>query len=156
MMNRRAFRIPLLLSLAVAAFALQTGSRLAFAGALENMISPVSVPTLNEDPRVDTEIRPMYMFTSISNGFATQGGKYQVIAVQARAAITDRIGFIATKDGYIFLDPDKAVPDHTGWANVAFGFKGAVWKDEEHRVDRHDRPALRGADGQPARLPGLR
>ena len=71
MMNRRAFRIPLLLSLALAAFALQTGSRLAFAGPLEEMISPVSVPTLNEDPRVDTELRPMYMFTSIANDFAT-------------------------------------------------------------------------------------
>ena len=78
------------------------------------MISPVSVPTLNEDPRVDTEIRPMYMFTSIANDFATNGGKYQVVAVQARAAITDRIGFIATKDGYVFLDPKDAVPDHSG------------------------------------------
>ena len=105
MINRRVFRIPLLLSFTAAAFALQVGSRPAFAGdatPLQNMISPVSVPTLNEDPRVDTEIRPMYMFTSIANDFATNGGKYQVIAVQARAAITDRIGFIATKDGYIF------------------------------------------------------
>lgn len=99
MITRRVFRIPLSLSLALAAVALQPGSRLAFAGALEEMISPVSAPTLNEDPRVDTEIRPMYMFTSIANDFATNGGKYQVVAVQARAALTDRIGFIASKDG---------------------------------------------------------
>ena len=134
MINRRVFRIPLLLSFTAAAFALQVGSRPAFAGdatPLQNMISPVSVPTLNEDPRVDTEIRPMYMFTSIANDFATNGGKYQVVVVQARAAITDRIGFIATKDGYVFLDPKDAVPDHSGWANIAFGFKGSVWQDED-------------------------
>ena len=44
MINRRVFRIPLLLSFAVAAFALQVGSRPAFAGdttPLQNMISPV-------------------------------------------------------------------------------------------------------------------
>lgn len=131
MIPRRVLRIPLILSLTLVAFAPQAGARLAFAGAIEDMISPVSAPTLNEDPRVTTELRPMYMFTSIANDFATQGGRYQVVAVQARAAITDRIGFIATKDGYIWLDPEKAVPDNSGWANVAFGFKGAVWQDED-------------------------
>lgn len=98
---------------------------------LTEMISPVSAPTLNEDPRIDTELRPMFMYTSIASGFATGGGHYEVAALQARVAITDRIGFIATKDGYVWLRPDQAVPDGSGWANIAFGFKGAVWKDEE-------------------------
>ena len=73
----RALRKFAVLVPVLAAFALQVGSRPAFAGdttPLQNMISPVSVPTLNEDPRVDTEIRPMYMFTSIANDFATNGG----------------------------------------------------------------------------------
>ena len=39
------------------------------AGALDEMISPVSMPTVNEDPRVDSELRPMYMYTKISDDF---------------------------------------------------------------------------------------
>jgi len=91
---------------------------------LDDMISPVSMPTVNEDPRVDTELRPMYMYTQISEDFVTNGGNYSVVAAQARFAITDRIGIIATKDGYIFLRPDDVVPDDEGWANLAFGVKG--------------------------------
>ena len=123
------------LLLAASVILLQIGSAArpatSFAGALEEMISPVSIPTINEDPRIDTELRPMYMYTSIANSFPTQGGYYQVAAVQLRAAITDRIGFIATKDGYIWLSPEKAVPSNNGWANLAFGFKGALLKDED-------------------------
>ena len=98
---------------------------------LDDMISPVSMPTVNEDPRVDTELRPMYMYTQISNDFVTNGGNYSVVAVQARVALTDRIGFIATKDGYIFLRPDDVVPDDEGWANIAFGLKGVFYKVED-------------------------
>jgi hypothetical protein len=98
---------------------------------LDEMISPVSMPTVNEDPRVDTELRPMYMYTNISKDFVTNGGNYSVVAAQARVAITDRIGFVATKDGYIFLRPDDVVPDDEGWANIAFGLKGVLYKDED-------------------------
>lgn len=98
---------------------------------LDDMISPVSSPTVNEDPRVDTELRPMYMYTQISKDFVTNGGNYSVVAAQVRVAITDRIAFIATKDGYIFLRPDDVVPDDEGWANIAFGFKGVFYEDED-------------------------
>jgi len=98
---------------------------------LDDMISPVSMPTVNEDPRIDTELRPMFMYTKISDDFVTNGGNYSVVAVQARVAITDRIGFIATKDGYIFLRPDDVVPDDEGFANIAFGLKGVFYKDED-------------------------
>jgi hypothetical protein len=101
------------------------------ASPLDDMISPVSMPTVNEDPRVDTELRPMYMYTKISDDFVTQGGNYSVVAAQARFALTDRLAFIATKDGYIFLNPDKVVDGADGWANIAFGFKGVFYKDED-------------------------
>jgi hypothetical protein len=99
-------------------------------GRIEEMISPVTAPTINEDPRITTEVRPMYMYTSISNSFVTNGGNYSVVAMQLRAALTDRIGFIATKDGYIFLRPEKTLTAEDGFANLAFGFKGALVKDE--------------------------
>jgi hypothetical protein len=103
----------------------------AAADQLTDMISPVSAPTTNEDPRITTELRPMYVYHQISNGFVTGGGRIQAAAVQARVALTDRIGFIATKDGYAWLDTDDVLPDQDGWMNLAFGFKGSVWQDEE-------------------------
>jgi len=101
------------------------------ASGLDEMISPVSMPTVNEDPRSTTEIRPIYMFTRISEDFVTKGGHYSVVAAQARVAITDRISFIATKDGYIWLDTDEVLPNENGWANIAFGLKGALLKDDD-------------------------
>lgn len=97
---------------------------------LDAMISPLSMPTVNEDPRPATELRPMFMYTKISDDFVTGGGHYQVVALQIRVAITERIGFIATKDGYIFLRPDHVVPDDEGFANLAFGFKGVLLADD--------------------------
>lgn len=100
------------------------------AGTLDDMISPASVPTINEDPRMTTELRPMFMYTDVSDDFVTDGGHFEVVAVQARLALTDRVGLIATKDGYIFLRPDGVVPDDEGFANLAFGLKGALVRDE--------------------------
>jgi len=117
--------------LAFAALVFMRAVGLAAESPLEEMISPVSVPTLNEDPRIATELRPMFMYTSIANDFVTGGGNYQVAALQARVALTERIGFVATKDGYVWLRPDHGVPSNSGWANLAFGFKGSVWQDEE-------------------------
>jgi hypothetical protein len=98
--------------------------------ALDDMIAPVSMPTVNEEPRIATELRPMFMHTQISDDFVTDGGHYSVVAVQARFAITDRIGVIASKDGYIFLRPDEAVEDADGFANLGFGVKGILVADE--------------------------
>jgi len=95
------------------------------------MISPVSLPTINEEPRIATEVRPFFIYTSISDDFVTGGGHYAVAAVQARLAITDRLAFIASKDGYIWLRPDHVVADDEGFANISFGLKGAVIRDEE-------------------------
>ncbi len=130
MLSSRQLRASAALATALALVALR-GSPAA-AGPIEEMISPISVPTINEDPRIVSEIRPMYMYTSISNSFVTKGGNYSVAAVALRAAITERIGFIATKDGYVWLNPDQNVPDGDGWANLAFGFKGALLRDEEN------------------------
>lgn len=107
------------------------GAGVAVAGGLTDMISPVSAPVTNEDPRITTELRPMYLYHQISNDFVTGGGRIHAVAVQVRVALTERIGFIATKDGYAWLDADEVLPDEDGWMNLAFGFKGSVWQDEE-------------------------
>jgi hypothetical protein len=100
------------------------------AGPIEDMVAPVSMPTVNEEPRIATELRPMFMYTKISDDFVTRGGHYSVVAVQARVAITERIGLIATKDGYIFLRPDELVEDADGFANLAFGLKGMLLRED--------------------------
>jgi len=94
-------------------------------------ISPVSSPTNFEDPRATTEVRPIFMYHMLNGGFVSDGGEAYVAAVQARAALTDRLSIIATKDGYIWLNPDANIPDSNGWANLAFGAKYSVWRDPE-------------------------
>jgi hypothetical protein len=99
--------------------------------ALNDMISPVSSPTVNEDPRNTTEVRPIFIYHRIPSDFLLGEGSLQVAAVQARVALTERFSLIATKDGYAWINPTGG-PELDGWANIAFGAKGSVYQSEEH------------------------
>ncbi|GIW42907.1 MAG: hypothetical protein KatS3mg077_0189 [Candidatus Binatia bacterium] len=90
---------------------------------VDQFVSPVSNPTLFEDPRISTEVRPIFAYHEISDQFVSSGGNAKIGAVQLRLGVTDRLGFIATKDGYVWLEPDKALLRKNGWANIAFGLK---------------------------------
>lgn len=122
---------------AVAAFAIPaSASALDLAGSLgeaglKHYVSPVSSPLFNETPYITTEARPMWVHQNIPSQFASDGGDIDVLAVQLRVAITDRIGFIATKDGWADIDFDKNVTDENGAVNLAFGFKFAAISDAE-------------------------
>lgn len=94
-------------------------------------ISPVTSPTNFEDPRATTEVRPIFVYHMLSGSFVSDGGEVYIGAVQARAALTDRLSIIATKDGYVWRQPDSGLPDTKGWANLAFGAKYSVWRDPE-------------------------
>jgi len=103
--------------------------------------SPITNPTNFEDPRVLSDVRPLYVTHSISDDFAgnvLKGGKVNVVALQLRAAVTDRLALIATKDGYVFVRPNNpvegVVENSDGWANLAFGAKYNFWRDEELRA----------------------
>ncbi|MCX8071421.1 MAG: hypothetical protein N3C12_03060 [Candidatus Binatia bacterium] len=110
---------------------LATGvARDTWAKGFDDLISPVSNPTLFEDPRVTTEVRPIFVYHEISDQFVSSGGNAKVAAVQLRVALTDRLGFIATKDGYVWLEPDAVLPRKNGWANVALGFKYNLLDEE--------------------------
>lgn len=100
----------------------------ASADRLDDMISPISHPTLFEDPRQLTEIRPLYAYHELDNDFVTEGGNAQVLAAQIRAKISDDFSIIAVKDGIVRLQPDAAVSDNTGFANVAAGLKYSVYR----------------------------
>lgn len=116
-------------SFVLATLAAAAGTALAAEDSLSTAISPVSNPIYFESALIQSEVRPIYMHHKIDNDFV--GGNANVYAVQLRWAVTERLAIIATKDGYIDLNPD-ALPHQTGWADVAAGVKYALVKDEEH------------------------
>ncbi len=97
-------------------------------------VSPVSNPVNFEDPRPTTEVRPLYAYHRIDREFVTLGGDAHVVAAQARIALSERFGLIATKDGYVWLNPKQALPKKNGWANIAFGCKYATYRDPERQA----------------------
>jgi hypothetical protein len=105
---------------------------------LDQTISPVSNPIYFEDPHITSEVRPIFMYHSLpdtfdfSGGSAPLGGHVEVYAVQLRYALTERLGIIATKDGYIAMKPDHTLGHSYGWADLAAGLKYAVFDDREH------------------------
>jgi hypothetical protein len=77
-----------------------------------------------EDPRNLTEARLIFLNHKVP--LNAGGGDIQVYAMQVRAALTDRLSLIATKDGYIVSD--NAVVDD-GWADISAGFKYVLYSD---------------------------
>lgn len=96
----------------------------------EDAVSPVTNPIFFEDPHVHTEIRPIFAWHNIGEDLGTDGSA-QLYAIQARWAVTDRLAIIATKDGYINMDPDAGLPDTGGWADIAAGVKYAIIDNRE-------------------------
>ena len=91
--------------------------------ALTHYVPPVTNFIYNETPFITTEVRPIFVYHRLSDDFITNGGDAEVIALQARLAITERLGFIATKDGYTWLHFDDGLDDTDGFNNIAAGFK---------------------------------
>ncbi len=91
-----------------------------------DFISPMTNPVFFEDPRTLTEARLIYLHHAIPE--ALGGQSVDVAAMQLRAALTERLSFIATKDGFIFSD-SPLLSD--GWADVAAGLKYQLISDQD-------------------------
>lgn len=98
---------------------------------LDNMISPAFSPVTFEDPRALTEARLLYVYHKLDNKFVTEGGDAQVYALQLRYAITDKLSFIATKDGYVDFNPKANVAKDSGFADVEAGLKYTLAEDKD-------------------------
>lgn len=98
---------------------------------LADMISPAFSPVTFEDPRALSEARLLYVNHQIDKKFVTEGGDAQVYALQLRYAITDKLSFIATKDGYVDFNPAKNVAKDEGFADVEAGLKYTLAEDKE-------------------------
>jgi hypothetical protein len=101
-------------------------------GRWEGFQMPIVQPFLFEDPFITTGIYPYYAWHEFPSNSAFDGGNADIVAVQARVAITDRLAFIATKDGRMRLNPDLSLlDDEEGWMNLAGGFKYALVQQPE-------------------------
>lgn len=111
-------------------------------GKHKRYVPPVSNPLLNETPYITTEVRPIYINHKFPSNtplpalgpLGLGGGNTNIFAIQLRIALTERLGFIANKDG--FADTNfKSRPalniDDDGFANIAFGFKYALYSNPE-------------------------
>jgi len=97
-----------------------------------------------EDPRIVTDVRPLFVYHNIDEdfldvvqkvGLKPPGGDAQIFAVQIRIKLLDRLALIATKDGYVWVDPDhdldNIVKNGNGFDNVGVGLKYNFVRDLE-------------------------
>lgn len=84
----------------------------------DKFISPMTNPVFFEDPRTLTEARAFFIQHRVP--VAAGGGEIQLLAMQFRAALTDRLSIVAAKDG--FITSSNALIDD-GWADVSLGLK---------------------------------
>ena len=100
-------------------------------GGHSRYVPALTNPIFNETPYITTEARGLYFYHDLPDDFVTNGGNVNLFALQLRVALTERLGFIATKDGYVDLDFNDVLPDEDGFANIAFGFKYALISEPE-------------------------
>jgi hypothetical protein len=93
---------------------------------------PISNPTLFDLALPTTNIHPIFIYQGLPDQVTTAGGAklpvggdFEVYALQFEYALNERLSIVATKDGYIDLNPDKTLSSETGFANLGAGLKYA-------------------------------
>lgn len=122
--------LPLLLACSCMSTSAQRESARAWT---DRLVDPLTAPTQFESPLVHTSVRPIAIHHELPGSSVFKGGDIQILAVQARYAVNDRLAIIATKDGYVSLDPE-AGSSEDGWADLAAGAKYAVLDDPNEGV----------------------
>lgn len=97
----------------------------------EHFYNPVGQPIYFETPFNETGLRPLFLHHKFPGRSQIDGGNANIFAVQARLAITERLGFIATKDGRTWLRAGL-LPDDNGWNDIAIGLKYVAIADREN------------------------
>ncbi len=98
--------------------------------AFDGFTTPLSNPVQSNDPRSLTELRFLYLGDYSRNSTPViGGGTFQVYAMQARLAVTERLQLFADKDGLVMLSP-KGARSIFGMANINAGAKYVFIRDE--------------------------
>ena len=84
----------------------------------DDFISPITNPIFFEDPRTLTEAR--FIFWQHRFPRNVGGGEAQLYGLQVRAALSDRLSVIASKNGFVVSDNPLA---NDGWADIMAGLK---------------------------------
>lgn len=99
--------------------------------AFDGFTTPLSNPVQSKDPRALTELRFLYLGDYSRNSTPViGGGTFQVYAMQARLAVTERLQLYADKDGLVMVSP-KGARSIFGLANIMAGAKYVFIRDEE-------------------------
>jgi hypothetical protein len=100
-----------------------------------DIISPVSMPFLFEDPRSLTEVRPLFLVQTAPNrNAAFGGGNSEFYGLQARLAITERWSIVLNELGGVTLNPhnsDVGLTSQSGFAEIRVGPKWTFYRDEQ-------------------------
>ena len=124
-------------------------------GRYEGFVPPMMHPYLFEDPFITTGVSLWGLWHQFPDSSILDGGQLYDVALQARVAITDRIAFIATKDGWVSFQPGNPLIAHDGgFTDITVGFKGSLIDDREHnfilspslryQIDSGDHGVLQG------------
>jgi hypothetical protein len=112
-------------------------------GRFEGFVAPLTMPYLFEDPFITSGVNFVGIWHDFPQNGALDIGQAGVMALQLRLAITDRLAFIATKDGLVIYHSDtatlgrllgatgsaakkKLIGDEVGFTDISAGFKYAV------------------------------
>jgi hypothetical protein len=110
----------------------------------DGSVIPISFPYLFEDPYITSGLNFVGIWHEYPDESVFAGGQIGVLALQIRLAITERLAFIATKDGLAFHDPDNALLENEeGFFNLGLGFKYAAWSWKDGEQSAIVTPSLR-------------
>lgn len=96
---------------------------------------PISNPTLFDLALPATNVRPLFIYHSLPNHINTSlgklplGGDVELYALQFEIALNERLSIVATKDGYVDVNPDSTASSESGFANLGGGLKYAFILD---------------------------
>ena len=97
---------------------------------------PISNPTLFDLALPTTNVHPIFIYhglpeqiSLVGGGTAPIGGDVEVYALQFEFALSDRLSIVATKDGYVDMNPDTTLTSESGFANLGAGLKYAFILD---------------------------
>ncbi len=99
----------------------------------DDFVLPVGMFTYFEDPFITTDVRLMYVYNGIPDRSELGNGRVHLAAVALRVALTERLAFISTKDGYTWFD-SETTPAGDGWNDIAFGLKYAVYSNPDEQL----------------------
>jgi len=90
----------------------------------DDFCAPLTNPVFFEDPRTVTQVR--FLFINHELPRALGGNSVQVYVAQVRLALSQRLSFIATKDGLVYT---KSEVLDSGFADIAAGLKYNLYRD---------------------------